>query len=50
MTSHWHWAYTIQALSQGESGVPPFTQVLQNMGINVAIRIDDFHGDGIRAT
>ena len=45
LTSHWHWGYTIQALSQGESWVPPFTQVLKDMGINVAITCD-FHGDG----
>ena len=45
LTSHWHWGYTIQALDQGENWVPPFTQVLKDMGINVAITCD-FHGDG----
>jgi hypothetical protein len=45
LTSHWHWGYTIQALNQGESWVPPFTQVLKDMGINTAITCD-FHGDG----
>ena len=45
LTSHWHWGYTIQALNQGENWVPPFTQVLKDMGINVAITCD-FHGDG----
>jgi hypothetical protein len=45
LTSHWHWGYTIQALNQGETWVPPFTQVLKDMGINVAITCD-FHGDG----
>jgi hypothetical protein len=45
LTSHWHWGYTIQALDQGESWVPPFTQVLKDMGIDAAITAD-FHGDG----
>jgi hypothetical protein len=45
LTSHWHWGYTIQALSQGDGWVPPFRQVLQNMGIDAAITAD-FHGDG----
>ncbi|MEP6540487.1 MAG: hypothetical protein ABJF23_34510 [Bryobacteraceae bacterium] len=50
ITSHWHWGYTIQALhleehGQGEHWVPPFKQVLQDMGIDAAM-ISDFHGDG----
>ncbi len=45
LTSHWHWGYTIQALNQGENWTPPFTQVLKDMGINVALTCD-FHGDG----
>jgi hypothetical protein len=45
LTSHWHWGYTIQALDQGEDWVPPFTQVLKDMGIDAAIT-SDFHGDG----
>ena len=45
LTSHWHWGYTIQALDQGENWVPPFTQVLKDMGIDAAIT-SDFHGDG----
>src|SRR5215831_3490531 len=45
LTSHWHWGYTIQALNQGENWVPPFTQVLKDMGINAAMTCD-FHGDG----
>jgi hypothetical protein len=32
-------------LDQGENWVPPFTQVLKDMGINAAITCD-FHGDG----
>ena len=45
LTSHWHWGYTIQAVGQGENWVPPFTQVLKDMGIDAAITCD-FHGDG----
>ena len=45
LTSHWHWGYTIQALSQGEKWTPPFKQVLRDMGIDAAITAD-FHGDG----
>src|SRR5436190_10359317 len=45
LTSHWHWGYTIQALNEGGSWTPPFTQVLKDMGINIAITCD-FHGDG----
>jgi hypothetical protein len=45
LTSHWHWGYTIQALNMGEKWTPPFTQVLKDMGINVALTCD-FHGDG----
>ncbi len=45
VTSHWHWGYTIQALNQDKNWVPPFKQVLQEMGIDVAM-ISDFHGDG----
>ncbi len=45
LTSHWHWGFTIQAMNQEESWVPPFKQVLEDMGIDVAITCD-FHGDG----
>ena len=45
LPSHGHWGYTIQALSQGENWVPPFKQVLQDMGIDAVIA-SDFHGDG----
>jgi hypothetical protein len=45
LTSHWHWGYTIQALNQGDSWVPPAPQVLKDMGINAAMTCD-FHGDG----
>ena len=45
LTSHWHWGYTIQALDQGENWVPPFTQVLKDLGIDATITCD-FRGDG----
>jgi hypothetical protein len=45
LTSHWHWGYTIQALHEGEDWVPPFKQVLEEMGIDATITAD-FHGDG----
>jgi hypothetical protein len=45
VTSHWHFAYTVQAMEKGFAWTPPFKTVLQNMGINVAM-IMDFHGDG----
>jgi hypothetical protein len=45
VTSHWHFAYTVQAMEKGFAWTPSFKTVLQNMGINVAM-IMDFHGDG----
>ena len=45
LTSHWHWGYTIQALSQEANWAPEFPQVLKDMGIDAAMTCD-FHGDG----
>src|SRR6266550_5700915 len=45
LASHWHYAYTVQALAHGINWVPPFRPVLKSLGIDIAI-IDDFHGDG----
>lgn len=45
MASHFHLAYTVQALEHGMDWMPPFKPVLQEMGVNAAI-IMDFHGDG----
>lgn len=45
VTSHWHYAYTVQAMEKGLSWVPPFRPVLRSLGIDAAI-IADFHGDG----
>ena len=42
---HWHFAYTVQAMAQQPSWVPPFKPVLKDMGVDAAI-IADFHGDG----
>jgi hypothetical protein len=45
LASHWHFAYTVQAIAHGNNWVPPFRSVLKNLGIDIAM-IDDFHGDG----
>ncbi|HKW97176.1 MAG TPA: hypothetical protein VJN43_05540 [Bryobacteraceae bacterium] len=44
-TSHWHFAYTEQALEKGFDWTPPFKPVLESMGVDAAV-IADFHGDG----
>ncbi len=45
VSSHWHWAYTVQAMAKGFDWTPPFQPVLEDMGVNASI-IMDFHGDG----
>ena len=45
LASHFHLAYTVQALEKGLDWTPPFKPVLQEMGVDAAI-IMDFHGDG----
>jgi hypothetical protein len=45
VTSHWHFAYTVQAMGKGFAWTPPFKTVLESLGANVAM-IMDFHGDG----
>ncbi len=45
LASHWHFAYTVQAMEYGEQWTPPFKPVLKSMGIDAAM-IADFHGDG----
>ena len=42
---HWHVAYTVQAMANDPAWVPPFRNVLRDMGIDMAM-IMDFHGDG----
>ena len=45
LASHFHLAYTVQALEHGMGWTPPFKTVLSEMGVNAVI-IMDFHGDG----
>jgi hypothetical protein len=45
LASHWHFAYTVQAVENGDAWVPPFKTVLKDIGIDAAM-IADFHGDG----
>ena len=45
LASHFHLAYTVQALEKGMDWTPPFKTVLRDMGVNAAV-IMDFHGDG----
>ena len=45
LASHFHLAYTVQAVEKGMDWVPPFKTVLQEMGVDAAV-IMDFHGDG----
>ena len=42
---HWHFAYTVQAMENGNDWTPPFKPVLKQMGVNMAMLMD-FHGDG----
>jgi hypothetical protein len=42
---HWHYAYTVQAMANGNDWTPPFKPALKQMGVNMAM-IMDFHGDG----
>jgi len=45
VSSHWHLAYTVQAMEHGFDWTPPFKPVLKEMGVDASI-IMDFHGDG----
>ncbi|MDP7295455.1 MAG: hypothetical protein QGG24_09040, partial [Vicinamibacterales bacterium] len=45
LSTHWHLAYTVQALANGFDWTPPFKPVLKAMGVDASI-IMDFHGDG----
>ncbi len=44
-TSHWHYAFTVQAMEHGYDWTPPFKPALKEMGVNMAMLMD-FHGDG----
>ena len=45
LSTHWHFAYTVQALAHGFEWTPPFKPVLKAMGVDASM-IMDFHGDG----
>ncbi len=45
LSTHWHLAYTVQALANGFKWTPPFKPVLKAMGVDASM-IMDFHGDG----
>ena len=45
LATHWHFAYTVQAMLRGLDWTPPFKPVLKAMGVD-ATMIMDFHGDG----
>ena len=45
LSTHWHLAYTMQAIEHGFDWTPPFKPVLKAMGVDASI-IMDFHGDG----
>ncbi|HUJ22534.1 MAG TPA: hypothetical protein VLX58_13470 [Bryobacteraceae bacterium] len=45
VTSHWHFADTVQTLQNGFDWTPPFKPVLKDLGVDAAV-IMDFHGDG----
>jgi hypothetical protein len=45
LSTHWHLAYTVQAMANGFTWTPPFKPVLKAMGVDASI-IMDFHGDG----
>ena len=45
LSTHWHLAYTVQAVANGFDWTPPFKPVLEAMGVDASM-IMDFHGDG----
>jgi hypothetical protein len=45
LSTHWHLAYTVQAMANGFEWTPPFKPVLKAMGVDASM-IMDFHGDG----
>jgi hypothetical protein len=45
VSTHWHYAYTVQAMKNGFDWTPPFKPVLKAMGVDASV-IMDFHGDG----
>ncbi len=45
LATHWHFAYTVQAMLKGLDWTAPFKPVLKALGVDAAM-IMDFHGDG----
>jgi hypothetical protein len=45
LSTHWHLAYTVQAMAKGLDWTPPFKPVLKAMGVDASL-VMDFHGDG----
>jgi hypothetical protein len=45
LSTHWHLAYTVQAMANGFQWTSPFKPVLKAMGVDASM-IMDFHGDG----
>ncbi|MEX2273296.1 MAG: hypothetical protein WD690_17630 [Vicinamibacterales bacterium] len=45
LSTHWHLAHTVQAMTNGLDWTPPFKPVLKAMGVDASM-IMDFHGDG----
>jgi hypothetical protein len=45
LSTHWHLAFTVQAIANGFNWTPPFKPVLKAMGVDASM-IMDFHGDG----
>jgi hypothetical protein len=44
LSTHWHFADTVQAIAHGLDWTPPFTPVLKAMGVDVSMLMD-VHGD-----
>jgi hypothetical protein len=45
LSTHWHFADTVQTIARGANWTPPFKPVLKAMGVDASILMD-FHGDG----
>jgi hypothetical protein len=45
LSTHWHFAHTVQAMAHGPDWTPPFKPVLKAMGVDASMLMD-FHGDG----
>jgi hypothetical protein len=45
LSTHWHFADTVQTTARGADWTPPFKPVLKAMGVDASMLMD-FHGDG----